>query len=126
MGSNNMGSTVSDWLGDKYPLSKSDLMTAFMERAQALCSPSGIWGMINLPSWMFLKSFDDLREHLLREATFESLLHLGRGIFGADFGSVAFTVSRSKPREGHSGVYRRLFVAHVDADRKSTHLNFST
>jgi hypothetical protein len=114
MGSNNMGGVLSEWLGEQYPLSKSDLMTAFMERAQAFCHPAGIWGMINLPSWMFLKSFDALREHLLNAATIDSLLHLGRGIFGSDFGSVAFTVSNSKPPEDHAGVYRRLFEAHVD------------
>ena len=114
MGSKNMGGLLSEWLSQKYPLSKSDLMTAFMERAQALCLPSGLWGMINLPSWMFLKSFDALRAHFLRQTTFESVLHLGRGIFGSDFGSVAFVVSKSQPNMGHRGVYRRLFEAHVD------------
>jgi hypothetical protein len=114
MGSNNMGGVLAERLNNEYPLGKSDLMTAFMERANAFCLSSGLWGMINLPSWMFLKSFDALRNHLLREVTFESLLHLGRGIFGADFGSVAFVVSRSRPKTQHRGVYRRLFEAHVD------------
>ena len=113
MGSKNMGNLLSEWISENYPLSKSDLMTAFMERAQEFCVPAGIWGMINLPSWMFLKSSEFLRKELLGKATFSSMLHLGRGIFGSDFGSVAFVVSRIRPVEGHRGVYRRLFEEHV-------------
>ncbi len=114
MGSSNMGGLLSEWLSQTYVLGKSDLMTAFMERAQSLCTPSGAWAMVNLPSWMFLKSFQSLRERLLQVATFESLLHLGRGIFGSDFGTVAFVVTKASPPAAHRGVYRRLFEAHVD------------
>ncbi len=114
MGSNNISDGLSSWLAENYPLSKFDLMTAFMERAAALTSRGGYWGMINLPSWMFLTSFEGLRRSLLRTQSIESLLHLGRGIFGSDFGSVAF-VSRNTPHvQGHHGVYRRLFEEHVD------------
>lgn len=114
MGSNNMGGLLSGSLATSYPLGKSDLMTAFMERAQMLCTSLGTWAMINLPSWMFLKSFEALRRHLLTVATLETLLHLGRGIFGSDFGSVAFVVTKSPARDGHRGVYRRLFEDHVE------------
>ncbi|SBT52803.1 BREX-1 system adenine-specific DNA-methyltransferase PglX [Micromonospora auratinigra] len=114
MGSNNMGETLSGWLADNYPLSKADLMTAFMERAAALTARGGYWGMINLPSWMFLTSFEGLRRSLLRAQRFESLLHLGRGVFGSDFGSVAFVAGNLPHVAGHHGVYRRLFEEHVD------------
>ncbi|WJG14299.1 MULTISPECIES: BREX-1 system adenine-specific DNA-methyltransferase PglX [Gordonia] len=114
MGSNNISDGLSNWLTENYPLGKADLMTAFMERAASFTSGGGYWGMINLPSWMFLTSFERLRRFLLRTQSIESLLHLGRGIFGADFGSVAF-VSRNSPHaRGHHGVYRRLFEEHVD------------
>jgi Eco57I restriction-modification methylase len=114
MGSSNMSEQLSGWLALNYPLSKSDLMTAFMERAQDLTRPRGVWGMINLPSWMFLTSFESLRRSFLRSVRFESLLHLGRGVFGSDFGSVAFVVCNSAHAPGHRGLYRRLFENHVD------------
>lgn len=114
MGSNNIGESLAEWLAKNYPLSKSDLMTAFMERATALTERGGYWGMINLPSWMFLTSFEGLRRSLLRVQTIESLLQLGRGIFGSDFGSVAFVARNAPHSEGHLGVYRRLFEEHVD------------
>ncbi|MFC2623330.1 MAG: BREX-1 system adenine-specific DNA-methyltransferase PglX [Propionibacterium acidifaciens] len=114
MGSKNMSSALSEWLSSEYPLSRSDLMTAFMERAGDFSRASGVWGMINLPSWMFIKSFLRFRVQFLCNMTINSLLHLGRGVFGSDFGSVAFSVTNSIPFAEHKGVYRRLFDAHVE------------
>ena len=114
MGSNNMGSVLSTWVKKHHPEAKADLMTAFMERACTLCKPCGMWAMINLPSWMSLKSFAAFRTDLLRKVSVESFLHLGRGIFGSDFGSVAFTMRNVRPMAGKRGVYRRLFAAHVE------------
>lgn len=98
---------------DEYPTGKADLMTAFMLKSQALAKPGGTWGMINLPSWMSLKSFENLRHDLLRDQRISSMVHLGRGIFGSDFGSVAFVVVNAKGGTGRA-VYRRLFEQHVD------------
>ena len=53
-------------------------MTAFMERASAFVSPAGgYWAMINIPSWMFLASYEALREELLSQNAVSSLVHLG-------------------------------------------------
>jgi len=98
---------------DEYPTGKADLMTAFMLKAQMLTTPGGTWAMINLPSWMSLKSFEDLRHDLLRDQRISSMVHLGRGVFGSDFGSVAFVVANAKD-DGGRAVYRRLFEQHVD------------
>jgi len=109
MGNKNMTALLSSWLGREYPNSKLDLMTAFMDRAPDLCLPGGIWALINLPSWLAQKSFAALRAALLREQTILSMLQLGRGVFGSDFGSVAFVVSTSMANERSRGVYRKLF-----------------
>ena len=96
-----------------YPDSKADLMTCFMERAGLLTVAAGYWGMINLPSWMFISSFEKMRIKLLENSSISSLVHLGRGIFGSDFGTVAFIVRDKKPDETTSGTFRRLFERHV-------------
>ena len=114
MGSSNMGQVLSSWVKKHHPRAKSDLITVFMERACELCSPGGVWAMINLPSWMFLKSFAQFRKELLRNTTINSLIHLGRGIFGSDFGTVAFTTTNSAATHEHTAIYRRLFEAHVE------------
>ncbi|MBD2757120.1 BREX-1 system adenine-specific DNA-methyltransferase PglX [Spirosoma validum] len=112
MGGAKMNDFVGKFMGKYYPDSKADLMTGFMERTETLVQPDGYVGMINLPSWMFLSSFEAFRKNLIQRFKIDSLLQMGRGIFGSDFGSVAFTLQFSKPPHG-DGVYRRLFEEHV-------------
>ena len=109
-----MNPRLKSFLGATYPDSKSDLMTCFMERAWGLVREQGYWAMINLPSWLFLQSFASLRENLIQKQTINSLLHLGRGVFGSDFGTVAFVIKQARPIEGMLGTYRRLFDEHVE------------
>jgi hypothetical protein len=92
MGGGNMNKALGDFVKKNYPDSKSDLMTCFMEAGWDMLLPKGILGMINLPSWLFLSSFEKLREKLIKEKHIDSLLHMGRGIFGVDWGSTAFIV----------------------------------
>lgn len=113
MGGGGMDDTLKKYLDKAYPLSRADLMTCFMERAMTLNHPNGFWGMINLPSWMFLGTFEKLRKRLISENKLDSLLQLGRGIFGSDFGSVAFTFQNKISQINEKGTYRRLFKEHV-------------
>lgn len=115
MGSGNMNNDLKNYINDNYPISKSDLMTVFMELAISLTKQKGQIGMINLPSWMFLSSFEKLRKKILSTTFITSLIQNGRGIFGSDFGSVSFCFSKENP-DGKKGVYRRLFKEHVKVD----------
>ncbi|MDP2578414.1 BREX-1 system adenine-specific DNA-methyltransferase PglX [Shimia thalassica] len=99
---------------EEYPDSKTDLFAMFMERCLELLRPNGHMGMLNLPSWMFLSSFERLRIKLLDQAYFSSLVHCGRGLFGSDFGTVAFCMEKDSSKQEQSGVFRRLFEKHVD------------
>ncbi len=117
MGNKGMNTRLKAWLGEVYPISKSDLMTCFMERAATLTVKGGFWAMINLPSWMFLSSYAQLRHSMVLDQYICSLLHLGRGIFGPDFGTVAFVIQKAYLPSGKAGVYRRLFEKHVQVRR---------
>ena len=92
MGSNNMGGLLSNYVKSNYPNSKSDMSTVFMERCQSLCNPHGMYAMINIPVWMTQSSFLALRKNLIHNITFVNMLHLGRGVFGSDFGTTAFVI----------------------------------
>jgi len=120
MNAGGMNQRLKTWLSEMYPTGKSDLMTCFMLQATALILGGGYYGMINLPAWMFLNSFEDLRVDLTRNKSLVSLLHLGRGIFGSDFGSVAFVIINSLPPVGFKGVFRRLFDKHVQVRSPNT------
>ncbi|WP_282092922.1 BREX-1 system adenine-specific DNA-methyltransferase PglX [Epibacterium ulvae] len=114
MGAAGMNPTLKGWVNQHFSSAKSDLMTCFMKRCATLSASRAYWGMINLPSWLFLSSFEDHRGWLVKKQRFLSLLHLGRGIFGSDFGSTAFVLHNTNPSADDAGVYRRLFKRHVD------------
>jgi len=112
MGSGKMNPVLKSFVNKYYPEEKSDLMVAFMQRGILQTKRGGYVGMINFPSWMFLSSFEKFRKKWLSRVCIDTFLHLGRGIFGSDFGSCAFTVKNESKSDSY-GVYRRLFKEHV-------------
>jgi type II restriction/modification system DNA methylase subunit YeeA len=96
MGGGNMNAELASFVKKNYPDSKADMMTCFMESSWNMLLPKGHLGMINLPSWLFLSSFEKLREKLIKERHIDSLLHMGRGIFGVDWGSTAFIIQNQQ------------------------------
>jgi hypothetical protein len=107
MGQKSMNAELKDYVNDYYPETKSDLMTVFMEVIPNMTMDNSRFALINLPSWLFLSSFEKLRESYIEKFHFESLLHMGRGIFGIDFGSVAFTMKKEQKKDA-VGTYFRL------------------
>lgn len=94
MGANRMGDNLKKYLNSNYPDSKTDLCTAFMEID--ILKDDGYIAMINQQAWMFLGSFEKLRKKILSNFNFSSMLHLGMGTFGADFGTTTFVMSKEK------------------------------
>ena len=108
MGASNMNGNLAEFVKKSYPDSKSDLSTAFMEKSFQLCTSNGFMAMINIPVWMFLSSYEKLRQKLLSQNTISSMVHPGRGIFGSDFGTTTFVIGKAHV-SGYTGNYRRLF-----------------
>jgi type I restriction-modification system DNA methylase subunit len=107
MGSKSMNADLKTYLEKNYPISKLDLMTVFGEVLQNITSEGGSFGFITPPSWMFLSSYQKFRELLLKNNALDSLLHLSRGVFGADFGSVCSVFIRGENKDV-KGQYFRL------------------
>ena len=96
MGGGKMNKELAGFVKKYYPESKADLMTCFMEAALSTLKSNGYAALINLPSWLFLSSFEGVRNILLTQTHIDSLLHMGRGIFGIDWGSVAFVIVKQE------------------------------
>ena len=71
--------------------------------------------MINIPVWMFLPTYEKLRQILLSEDCILSLIHPGRGIFGSDFGTTAFVICK-KCMSNYTGIYYRLYKKQGDVE----------
>jgi hypothetical protein len=91
-----------------YKHAKGDLYTCFMVRNTDFTKAGGSVGMVTIPNWMFLSSFEELRGWLFSEVSLETFSHNGRGVFGSDFGSCAFTF-RHQALPMYRGRYKRLF-----------------
>ncbi len=110
MGGGNMNKELSTFVKKNYPESKADLMACFMEAGLASLNPKGFLGMINQHSWMFLSSYEKLRDKLIKSIQFDILLHLGPRTFPEIGGEVvqnaSFTFLNAKPT--YKGSYIRL------------------
>ena len=98
---------LNDYTKQNYPNSKGDLCVVFMEKAISFLKNNGYSAMINQQSWMFIPSFLELREEFLNNYIFSSMVHMGVGAFGADFGTTAF-VTQKKYINNYKGVYISL------------------
>lgn len=107
MGGSGMNAKLSDFVKKHFPDSKSDLFACFIEKCGQLAKPHGFYAMITQPSFLFLSSFEKLRTKIVIDTTISSLVHMGRGIFGIDFGSTAFVINKSKISD-YFGCYFRL------------------
>ena len=108
MGAGGMGEKLSKFVKQHYPDTKSDMSTVMMEKTLAMCSDNGFMSMINIPVWMFLSSYEKLRNNILKNNSYVNMLHFGRGVFGSDFGTTAFVIAK-KHTDNYLASYRRLF-----------------
>ncbi len=93
MGGKGMNPALKDYAKATFPDSKSDLFAMFMERGFEWCKPSGFNSMVTMQSWMFLSSYEALREKLLKERTIQTMAHLGARAFSEISGEVVQTTA---------------------------------
>ena len=119
MGGAGMNARLAEYVKSTYPNTKSDMSTVFMEKTVKMCNNTGYMSMINIPVWMFLASYEKLREILITQNTFTNMVHFGRGVFGSDFGTTAFVIARAHIN-GYKGTYCRLFEKQGAVDSVET------
>lgn len=121
MGAGSMSKELSDFLKKNYPDSKSDLFASFMEVDHYL-KTNGFYAAINQHSWMFLTSFEKLRQKVINNKFIDSMLHLGPKAFeeigGEVVQSTAFVLLNSKIK-GLKGIYVRLTDDKTAIDKKT-------
>ena len=111
MGSGNMDPKLSEFVKKNYPDSKSDLFAVFIERCRQMTARNRYQAMITQHAWMFLSSFEKLREKLLLHIDTVNMAHLGARAFDEIGGEVVQTTSfviRNSHVDGYKGTYCRL------------------
>lgn len=108
MGSSSFSPFMSKWIKSNYPDVKSDLCTCFIERIMGMCKVAGLAGLTTSNSWMFLSSFEVLRQHIVNDLTIETLVQLSVHGFHGIAAQVCTFVLRNSYSDGCLGAYIRL------------------
>lgn len=91
-GTSNLSAKVNNFVKKNYPDSKADLFAVFIERCGEMLKKNGFQAMITQHAWMFLSSFEKLREKLQMK-TLVNMAHLGARAFEEIGGEVVQTTS---------------------------------
>lgn len=125
MGSANMNAKLTKLVKKKYPDSKRDLFAVFIERCNQMVKKDSYYAMVTQHSWMFLSSFEKLRDKLL-ENDIVNMAHLGARAFEEIGGEVVqtttFTVRKSNIKD-YNGKYCRLIGATSQEEKEKMFLN---
>lgn len=110
MGASGMGAKLSKYVKDNYPDSKSDLFAVFIEKCGEMTKKNGYQAMITQHAWMFLSSFEKMRNKL-QMLDIVNMAHLGPRAFEEIGGEVVQTTSfmfRKNQIAKYKGTYCRL------------------
>ena len=95
MGGKQMNPLLSQFMKDEYPEAKSDLFAAFFSRTLHLVAGGGQLGFMSPFVWMFISSYQKLRERFTQGETMTSLIQLEySGFDGATVPICTFTLQR--------------------------------
>lgn len=108
MGSGSFSPFMSKWVKKNYADVKGDLCTCFISRIFSLTEEAGLAGLATSNSWMFLSSYENLRQQLVAIKTIDSLVQLSVHGFHGIAAQVCTFVIRNKHVAGYRGGYIRL------------------
>lgn len=112
MASSNMNGKLSDYTKKAYAAGKSDLFGVFISRCESLTLHMGYFSLITQHTWMFLGSYENLRQEMLQN-DFVSLAHFGIKAFEEIGNDVVQTCSFVIKKQ-HTPRRKALFCRLVD------------
>ena len=121
MGAANMNPRLSAFIKQKYADYKSDFFSAFMVRCSKMAAKSGYCGFFTPYVWMFIQSYEKLRNLLCGQKTIETLIQFEYSAFEeATVPVCTFVYSNSHTNK--KGCYFRLtdFRGGMEVQREKT------
>lgn len=125
MGSGGMNAQLKRFAKDYFPGAKNDLFACFIERAYSLANEEGRSSLVTMQSWMFLSSFQQLRERLLREKTISTMTQIGFNSFPSLNSKIAMATVfslMSRHISGYRSAFMNLNQAAQSADKQAVFL----
>lgn len=122
MGASNMNSKVSEFIKTHYTDYKSDFFSAFVIRASKMTQENGFCSFFTPYVWMFIQSYEKLRNYLYSKATIETLIQFEYSAFEeATVPVCTFSFYNSQIKD-KKGCYLRLtdFRGGMEVQRQRT------
>ncbi|MBL7204808.1 MAG: BREX-1 system adenine-specific DNA-methyltransferase PglX [Desulfobacteraceae bacterium] len=119
-GRNGMNLILKAFAEKGFPDTKADLFAMFIQRGSDFTTTVGHNAMVTMQSWMFLSSFERMRERLLGAKTLITMAHLGPRSFGSISGEVVQTTVfalMNTPIKGFKPTFFRLVDGEEDSKR---------
>lgn len=127
MGSSGMSVKLNNYVKKYYPNSKIDLFAVFIEVCGKLTYKNYFQSMITQHAWMFLSSYEKLRNEILNCKEIVSMAHLGPRAFDDIGGEVVQTTSfiLRNARTNEIGQFSRLVESNSELEKKELFLSKS-
>ena len=84
-----MNSWLSNWVKERFPDSKRDLCTCFIERGFEMLTKNGYSAMVTMESWMFLSSFERMRKNILHNHCIATMVYMNHMVMRIAFNTCA-------------------------------------
>lgn len=100
LGAKKQDDVLKDYCERVHPQAKADLATCFVERCIEFCAGGGSTSLVTPQNWLFLGTYEALREHVLRSSNWCLVARLGPKGFQTpmwDFNIVLLTFTRRQP-----------------------------
>lgn len=127
MAGGNMNAVLSKYVKEYYTYGKEDLCTVFMMLSERLLCDCGLYGMINMQSWMFNTRLTAIRNYVLTHLSIQNMLHLGARTFDELSGEVvqntAFVICNKKPSVQTCATYFRLVDGRSSSEKEEMFFN---
>ena len=121
MGASNMNPKLNEFIKQNYTDYKSDFFSAFIVKCSSMAKPEGYCGLFTPSVWMFIQSYEKLRQYLYQQATLETLIQFEYSAFEeATVPVCTFTFSNRYVNK--KGCYLRLvdFRGGMEVQRQKT------
>lgn len=125
MGSSNMSARLAEYIKENFQNGKTDLFAAFIYRCYAMTGKNGFIAMITQHGWMFLSSYEKMRQDLMQCANLVNMAHLGARAFDEISGEVVQTTSfvfRHRVNDRYFSRFERLIEGTSEAEKESLFL----
>lgn len=121
MGASNMNPCLNEFIKQNYADYKSDFFSAFVVRASQMTKHEGRCGFFTPYVWMFIQSYEKLRQYLYSQATLETLIQFEYSAFEEATVPVC-TFTFAKRHVNKKGNYLRLvdFRGGMEVQRQKT------